>query len=63
MRMLPRAGRASSPLTQLGENPEQSLAPAVPSVWLKRLRSLFALLENQNRHGPARLDRYRSGSR
>ena len=45
----PASGTGLKPLTQLGDNPEQSLAPAVPSVWLNRLRSLFALLENQNR--------------
>ncbi len=49
----PASGTGLEPLTQLGENPEQSLAPAVPSAVLKRLRPLLTSLENQNR--PVRL--------
>lgn len=49
----PARGRGLSPLACLEANPEQALAPAVPSAMLKRLRPLLATLENENR--PVRL--------
>lgn len=44
----PASGSGLDPLTQVGDDPTQSLAPAIPSVSLKRLRSLLATLENLN---------------
>ena len=44
----PASGSGLNPLTQVGDDPTQSLAPAVPSVSLKRLRSLLATLDNLN---------------
>lgn len=43
------SGTGLEPLTQLGDNPEQTLAPAVPGAVLKRLRPLLSVLETPNR--------------
>ncbi len=45
----PAKGAGLDPLTQLEDNPEQSLAPAVSSAALKRLRPLLSVPEHPNR--------------
>jgi DNA polymerase-3 subunit beta len=49
----PASGTGLDPLTHVGDDPSQSLAPAVPSVALKRLRSVIATLDHNNH--PVRL--------